>query len=105
MLVLSLYRHGSGHHRLRFRLLPPADGTRVRGSRQILPQFILPVEFHQTGRQEFVFSWATITALMPAAFSMAMLGAIESLLCAVVLDRYDRQNITPQRRIAGSGTG
>ena len=62
------------------------------------------VEFTNPDGKEFVFSWATITALMPAAFSMAMLGAIESLLCAVVLDGMTGKNIT-QRRIAGSGTG
>ena len=31
-------------------------------------------------------SWALLTELLPAAFAIAMLGAIESLLCAVVLD-------------------
>ncbi len=46
---------------------------------------------------EFTLTWDSIRTLLPAAFSMAMLGAIESLLCAVVLD-----GMTGTRRKANS---
>jgi SulP family sulfate permease len=43
----------------------------------------------------FTLSWASLQALLPAAFSMALLGAIESLLCAVVLDGMTGTAIKP----------
>lgn len=63
-----------------------ADGTQGQGIPPILPQFVLPWNLPSGNGQPLDLSWNTLTALMPAAFSMAMLGAIESLLCAVVLD-------------------
>ncbi|MGL4858669.1 MAG: C4-dicarboxylic acid transporter DauA [Enterobacteriaceae bacterium] len=59
------------------------DGTIGQGIPPILPQFVLPWDLPGA---TISWSWSNITALLPAAFSMAMLGAIESLLCAVVLD-------------------
>ena len=60
-----------------------ADGTQGNGIPQLLPQLVLPWDMPGSN---FTLSWASLQALLPAAFSMAMLGAIESLLCAVVLD-------------------
>lgn len=60
-----------------------ADGTQGNGIPQLLPQLVLPRDMPGSN---FTLSWASLQALLPAAFSMAMLGAIESLLCAVVLD-------------------
>ena len=58
-----------------------ADGTQGNGIPQLLPQLVLPWDMPGSN---FTLSWASLQALLPAAFSMAMLGAIESLLCAVV---------------------
>ncbi|WP_247709102.1 SulP family inorganic anion transporter, partial [Morganella morganii] len=85
MLLLSMFGMDAATIGSRFSYTL-ADGTQGAGIPPILPQFILPWNLPTPDGKEFVFSWATITALMPAAFSMAMLGAIESLLCAVVLD-------------------
>lgn len=60
-----------------------ADGSQGNGIPQLLPQLVLPWDMPGS---EFTLSWSSLRALLPAAFSMAMLGAIESLLCAVVLD-------------------
>ncbi len=60
-----------------------ADGTQGNGIPQLLPQLMLPWSLPGS---DFTLSWDSLRALLPAAFSMAMLGAIESLLCAVVLD-------------------
>ena len=57
-----------------------ADGTQGNGIPQLLPQLVLPWDMPGSS---FTLSWASLQALLPAAFSMAMLGAIESLLCAV----------------------
>lgn len=53
-----------------------------------LPSFALP------SLQEGVSLWATVQALAPVAFTIAMLGAIESLLSAMVADGVigDRHN-------------
>ena len=60
-----------------------ADGSQGSGIPQLLPQLVLPRDMPGSS---FTLSWDSLRALLPAAFSMAMLGAIESLLCAVVLD-------------------
>lgn len=47
----------------------------------------------------------TLSALLPAAFSMAMLGAIESLLCAVVLDGMTGKKHQSDNELIGQGIG
>ena len=56
-----------------------ADGSQGNGIPQLLPQLVLPWDLPNS---EFTLTWDSIRTLLPAAFSMAMLGAIESLLCA-----------------------
>ncbi|HEF8786252.1 TPA: C4-dicarboxylic acid transporter DauA [Providencia alcalifaciens] len=80
-------------------LLP--DGTEGSGIPPILPQFILPWELPGSAP----ISWAMITALMPAALSMAVLGAIESLLCAVVLDNMTGKKHHSNSELIGQGLG
>ncbi|MEX9569955.1 C4-dicarboxylic acid transporter DauA [Providencia vermicola] len=80
-------------------LLP--DGTEGNGIPPILPQFILPWELPGSAP----ISWSIITALMPAAFSMAVLGAIESLLCAVVLDNMTGKKHHSNSELIGQGFG
>jgi SulP family sulfate permease len=77
------------------------DGTEGSGIPPILPQFILPWELPGSAP----ISWAMITALMPAAFSMAVLGAIESLLCAVVLDNMTGKKHHSNSELIGQGVG
>ena len=48
---------------------------------------------------------AARAALLPAAFSMAMLGAIESLLCAVVLDGMTGTKHKANSELIGQGLG
>lgn len=47
----------------------------------------------------------TIQALLPAAFSMAMLGAIESLLCAVVCDNMTDTKHHSNNELLAQGLG
>lgn len=104
MLVLSLFGMEAATIGSRFSYTL-ADGTQGAGIPPILPQFILPWNLPTLDGKEFVFSWATITALMPAAFSMAMLGAIESLLCAVVLDGMTGKKHNSNGELLGQGLG
>ncbi|MCT7655406.1 SulP family inorganic anion transporter [Oceanimonas sp. NS1] len=50
-------------------------------------------------------SWALMQELLPGAFAIAMLGAIESLLCAVVLDGMTGQRHSANSELLGQGIG
>ena len=66
---------------------------------------LLPWDLPGGGGQPFTLSWQTVSALLPAAFSMAMLGAIESLLCAVVLDGMTGKKHNSNSELIGQGAG
>lgn len=84
----------------RFHYLLP-DGSQGSGIPAIVPQFGLP--WAQSGGQGL--SLSLVQALLPAAFSMAMLGAIESLLCAVVLDGMTGKKHHSNNELIGQGIG
>lgn len=79
-----------------------ADGTQGNGIPQLLPQLVLPWDLPGS---TFTLSWDSLQALLPAAFSMAMLGAIESLLCAVVLDGMTGTKHNANSELIGQGFG
>lgn len=79
-----------------------ADGSVGRGIPQLLPQLVLPWDMPGSS---FTLSWDSLRALLPAAFSMAMLGAIESLLCAVVLDGMTGTKHKANSELIGQGMG
>lgn len=67
-----------------------------QGIPQVLPQLVLPW-------QEGQFSWSLVVELLPAAFTIAMLGCIESLLCAVVADGMTGTKHNPNSELVGQG--
>lgn len=77
-----------------------ADGSQGNGIPQLLPQLVLPWNMPESN---FTLSWSSLQALLPAAFSMAMLGAIESLLCAVVLDGMTGTKHKANSELIGGG--
>lgn len=77
-----------------------ADGSQGNGIPQLLPQLVLPWNMPESN---FTLSWSSLQALLPAAFSMAMLGAIESLLCAVVLDGMTGTKHKANSELIGQG--
>ncbi len=79
-----------------------ADGSQGNGIPQLLPQLVLPWDLPNS---EFTLTWDSIRTLLPAAFSMAMLGAIESLLCAVVLDGMTGTKHKANSELVGQGLG
>ncbi|MEB5922578.1 C4-dicarboxylic acid transporter DauA [Franconibacter daqui] len=79
-----------------------ADGAQGNGIPQLLPQLVLPWNLPGS---TFTLSWDSLQALLPAAFSMAMLGAIESLLCAVVLDGMTGTKHNANSELIGQGFG
>lgn len=78
-----------------------ADGTSGNGIPPVLPTINWPWA-HGDG---LTFSWAMIANLLPAAFAIAMLGAIESLLCAVVLDGMTNTRHSANSELLGQGIG
>ena len=82
-----------------------ADGTQGQGIPPILPQWVLPWNVSAPGQPTMTLNWASISALLPAAFSMAMLGAIESFLCAVVLDGMTGKKHNSNAELMGQGFG
>jgi sulfate permease, SulP family len=88
----------------RFSYLLP-DGSSGMGIPPFLPHFEWP--WLQAGPQgePLVFSWQLVGDLLPAAFAIAMLGAIESLLCAVVLDGMTGKRHSANSELLGQGIG
>lgn len=82
-----------------------ADGTTGQGIPPVLPEWAWP--WQQLGPHGQPISWslATFQALLPPAFSIAMLGAIESLLCAVVLDGMSGRRHSANSELLGQGIG
>ncbi|MBZ0234710.1 MAG: C4-dicarboxylic acid transporter DauA [Deltaproteobacteria bacterium] len=62
------------------------DGQTIDGIPPLPPMPVWPWELGGAHGAEFALSWAVIRDLMPAAFAIAMLGAIESLMAAVIAD-------------------
>jgi SulP family sulfate permease len=69
----------------RFHYLLP-DGSQAAGLPPYLPSIDWPWNRAGAGGQALELSMSLLSELLPAAFAIAILGAIESLLCAVVLD-------------------
>lgn len=82
-----------------------ADGSQGQGIPAILPSFLLPWQQPGADGAPLVLTWHLIADLVPAAFAIAMLGAIESLLCAVVMDNMTGTRHSANSEILGQGLG
>ena len=71
-----------------------ADGSQGNGIPQLLPQLVLPWDLPNS---EFTLTWDSIRTLLPAAFSMAMLG--------VVLDGMTGTKHKANSELVGQGLG
>lgn len=81
------------------------DGNEGNGIPPMLPSFMWPWEQLDAQGQPIGFSWQLLQLLLPAAFSIAILGAIESLLCAVVLDNMTNTHHSANSELLGQGIG
>ena len=82
-----------------------ADGSQGMGIPSVLPAFQWPWMYVEEGQPGLTLSWQLVKDLLPAAFAIAMLGAIESLLCAVVLDGMTGQRHSANSELLGQGIG
>ena len=81
------------------------DGSTGMGIPPYLPDFAWPWQQPGPGGQPFEFTWSLVVSLLPSAFAIAMLGAIESLLCAVVLDGMTGKRHSANSELLGQGLG
>lgn len=82
-----------------------ADGSSGNGIPPYLPYFDWPWLRQGPDGQMLTFSWQLAKDLLAAAFAIAMLGAIESLLCAVVLDGMSGRRHSANSELFGQGIG
>lgn len=88
----------------RFSYLLP-DGSHGSGIPPYLPSFEWPWRQPGPDGSAVGLSWQLVRDLIPAAFAVAMLGAIESLLCAVVLDGMTGKRHSANSELLGQGLG
>jgi len=81
------------------------DGLSGDGIPPVPLAFVLPWSLPDAHGHAIGLSPALIYSLMGAAFAIAMLGAIESLLCTVVADGMTGRATDPNRELIGQGIG
>lgn len=81
------------------------DGNSGSGIPPYLPYFDWPWLRPGPDGAVLAVSWQLVKDLLAAAFAMAMLGAIESLLCAVVLDGMSGRRHSANSELFGQGLG
>lgn len=81
------------------------DGVTHAGIPPFLPSFNWPWQLPGADGQPLVISFELLRQLLAPAFAIAMLGAIESLLCAVVADGMTGSKHDPNAELIGQGIG
>jgi SulP family sulfate permease len=81
------------------------DGTVRHGIPRVPPPFGWPWDFPGPDGKPMGFSLDLMRELAPSAFAIAMLGAIESLLSAVVADGMIRRRHDPDVELIAQGAG
>jgi SulP family sulfate permease len=82
-----------------------ADGASRPGIPAVPPRLVLPWQFPGPDGRPLGLSLDLLRALLPSAFAIAMLGAIESLLSAVVADGMTGTKHDPDAELIAQGTG
>ncbi|PTU74664.1 C4-dicarboxylic acid transporter DauA [Pseudomonas mangrovi] len=81
------------------------DGVVQPGIPPLLPEFAWPWLLAGPDGAPLVLSFELFRQLLAPAFAIAMLGAIESLLCAVVADGMTGSRHDPNAELIGQGIG
>ncbi|MHC5225064.1 C4-dicarboxylic acid transporter DauA [Ignatzschineria sp. LJL83] len=95
------------HYGLEFRTIQSVfsyeyQGEIFHGIPNFLPEFSLPW-IAENG--ESILTFQLVRDLLPSAFVIALLGAIESLLCSVVADGMKNTRHNPNAELIGQGVG
>ena len=81
------------------------DGVTHAGIPPFAPQWVLPWQLPGADGQPLVINFELLRQLLPSAIAVAMLGAIESLLCALVADGMAGTRHDPNAELLGQGLG
>ena len=103
LLSLWFASHGEPIDTIGSRFTFHVDGMLGHGVPSIAPQIQLPWHLPGPDGGSFDLNIQTLRDLLPAAFTIAMMGSIESLLCAVILDRTTRTRHHSNGELLGQG--
>lgn len=81
------------------------DGISGNGIPPMLPEFAWLSALPDANGQPIGLSFELVRQLLPAALTIAVLGAIESLLCAVVADGMSGKRHNPNDELVAQGIG
>lgn len=81
------------------------DGAVHAGIPPFAPQWLLPWHLPGADGQPLPVNFELLRQLLPSAMAVAMLGAIESLLCALVADGMAGTRHDPNAELVGQGLG
>ena len=101
--ALARWVPGFGVETIGSRFQSVVGGQIVHGVPPLPPLPVLPWHLPGPGGAALVLNLATIQALLPAAFAIAMLGAIESLLSAVIADGISGSRHEPNGELMALG--
>jgi SulP family sulfate permease len=82
-----------------------ADGVLRHGIPQLPPAPVLPWNLPAAGGEPLALGLPLVRELLPSAFTIAVLGAIESLLSAVVADGITGKRHDPDGELLAQGIG
>lgn len=105
LLGLAMERGGWPIATLGERFSYIVDGIAHPGIPPFLPSFDWPWNLPDSQGHPLILSYDLIRQLLAPAFAIAMLGAIESLLCAVVADGMTGSKHDPNAELMGQGLG
>ncbi|TCV90293.1 C4-dicarboxylic acid transporter DauA [Sulfurirhabdus autotrophica] len=81
------------------------NGVTGSGIPSVLPSFEWPWNLSGADGKPIGFSFGLLNTLVASAFTIAVLGALESLLCAVVADGMSGKKHDPNDELIGQGIG
>ena len=81
------------------------DGVVHAGIPPLAPHWLLPWRLPGADGQPLLVNFELLRQLLPSAMAVAMLGAIESLLCALVADGMAGTRHDPNAELVGQGLG
>ncbi|MBV8756777.1 MAG: C4-dicarboxylic acid transporter DauA [Deltaproteobacteria bacterium] len=82
-----------------------AGGQTGNGIPPLPPMPVLPWQMADASHPAFSLDYHTIRELLPSAFAIAMLGAIESLMAAVIVDGMSGTRHDPNSELIALGIG
>jgi sulfate permease, SulP family len=105
IVALGLQYAGHPVDTIASRFSSVVGGREVAGIPRVPPLPVLPWNMAGPNGPTFQFTFNTFRALLAGAFAIAMLGAIESLLSAVVADGMARTRHDPDAELLALGVG